>query len=88
MNGDEAQAVGEDLILDDGRVVVHQDLFHSHGRHLPKERDPEVPPATPPCPDTGRPRPHSRILNEKFTKNEQEECSATLQEHCLRQFPK
>ena len=29
MNGDEAQAVGEDLLLDDGRVVVHQDLLHS-----------------------------------------------------------
>lgn len=29
---------------------------------LPKERDPAVPPATPPCPDTGDPRPHSRDL--------------------------
>jgi len=88
MNGDEAQAVGEDLILDDGRVVVHQDLLHSHGRHLPKERNPAVPPSTPPSPDTGRQRPHPRILDEKFTKNEQEECSATLQEHRLRQFLK
>ena len=88
MNGDETQAVGEDLILDDGRVVVHQDLLHSHGRHLPKERDPAVPPSTPPSLDTGRQRPHPRTPDEQLTKNEQEECSATLQEHGLRQFSK
>lgn len=48
MNGDETQAVGKDLILDDGRVVVHQDLLYSHGRHLPKERRPCSPPINSP----------------------------------------
>jgi hypothetical protein len=36
-DGDEPQAVSKDLILDYGRVVIHQDLLHGHCRHLPKE---------------------------------------------------
>lgn len=37
MNGNEPQAMSKDLILDNGCVVVHQDLFHSHSWHLPNK---------------------------------------------------
>lgn len=33
-DGDEAQSVGQDLILDDGCVVIDKHLLYSHGRHL------------------------------------------------------
>lgn len=53
VNGNEPQAMSKDLILDNGCVVVHQDLFHSHGWHLPEKitslifRDPTDSPSTP-----------------------------------------
>ena len=34
LNGYEAQPVGQDLILYDGRVVVDKHLLYRHGRHL------------------------------------------------------
>lgn len=37
MNRNEPQAMSKDLILDNGCVVVHKDLFHSHGWHLTKK---------------------------------------------------
>lgn len=80
VNGNEPQAMSEDLILDNGCVVVHQDLFHSHGWHLPNKtiiyQDINSLLA-----DIGRERPLPlRILDENFT-NEQEKCSAEFQEN-------
>lgn len=39
MDGNEPQAMSEDLILHNGCVVVHQDFFHSHGWHLPNKTE-------------------------------------------------
>lgn len=81
MNGNEPQAMSKDLILNNGCVVVHQDLFHSHGWHLPKKTIIQLQ------------RPYrlpiyshfltwgDLFLDEKFMRNEQEECSAKLQEN-------
>lgn len=75
MNGNEPQAMSKDLILDNGCVVVHQDLFHSHGWHLPNKTITHLPrphrfPIYPLPADTDRERPLPRrmfVFDWKFT---------------------